>query len=130
MGGYDVRQTGMGGGDESLIKEVSGPLFGAKGWMKFLGVLLIIYGVLMIITIWGIIICWLPIWMGILLFKAGAAIELAATSGSKPALYETMEKLKTYFTVQGILAVVGLVIAVIAMIVGLAAGLTGLLGNM
>jgi hypothetical protein len=128
MGEYDVRQ--MGGSDETLIKEVSGPLFGAKGWMKFLGVLLIIYGVLMIITIWGILLCWLPIWLGVLLFKAGAAIELAATAGSKPALYETMEKLKTFFTIGGILALILIILAVIGMITvgGLVA--SGILANM
>jgi len=130
MGEYEVRQTAMGGSEEHVVKEVSGPLFGAKGWMKFLGVMMIIYGVLMVLTIWGILICWLPIWMGILLFKAGAAIELAATAGNKSALYEAMEKLKTYFTVQGILALIGIVIMVITMIVAGGLIMTQLLGNM
>lgn len=119
MGEYDVRQTGMGGSDETLIKEVSGPLFGAKGWMKFLGVLMIIYAVLMTIMTLGIgiIVAWLPFWIGLLLFKAAGSVELAATSGSKQALVEAMSKLKTYFTIYGILALIGIVFAVIVMIV-------------
>ena len=34
------------GGEQQLVREVSAPLFAAKGWMKFLGILMIIYGVL------------------------------------------------------------------------------------
>jgi hypothetical protein len=131
MGEYEVRQTAMGG-DEHIVKEVVGPLFGAKGWMKFLGVLMIIYAILMVIMTFGIgiIIAWLPFWIGLLLFKAAGAVELAATSGSKPALLEAMGKLKTYFTIYGILALIGILITVIAMIVfGTTALLSGLGGN-
>jgi hypothetical protein len=119
MGEYEVSQSAMGGGDESLVKEVSRPLFGAKGWMKFLGVLMIIYAVLMTIMTFGIglIIAWLPFWIGLLLFKAAGSVELAATSGDKQALVEAMTKLKTYFTIYGILALIGIVVSVIAMIV-------------
>jgi hypothetical protein len=129
MGEYDVRQTAMGGSDETLVKEVSGPLFGAKGWMKFLGVLMIIYAILMTVMTLGIglIIAWLPFWIGLLLFKAAGSVELAATSGSKQALIETMTRLKTYFTIYGILALIGIVVAVIAMIVF---GTTALLSSL
>ena len=131
MGEYDVRQAGMGG-DEHLIKEVVGPLYGAKGWMKFLGVLMIIYSIFIVIVTFGIglIIAWLPFWIGLLLFKAAGSVELAATSGSKPALLEAMGKLKTYFTIYGILALIGIVLAVIGMMVfGTTALLSGLGGN-
>jgi hypothetical protein len=119
MGEYEVRQSAPGGSDESLVKELSGPLFSAKGWMKFLGVLMIIYAVLMVVMSFGImiIIAWLPFWVGLLLFKAAGSVELAATSGNKQALYEAMTKLKTYFTIYGVLALIGIVIAVVVMIV-------------
>lgn len=119
MGEYEVRQSTHGGSDESVVKEVSEPLFSAKGWMKFLGVLMIIYSVLMVLMTLGIgiVIAWLPFWLGLLLFKAAASVELAATSGSKQALFETMAKLKTYFTIYGVLALIGIIITVIAMIV-------------
>ena len=56
-----VERPGAPGGESQVVREVSAPLFEAKGWMKFLGVLMILYGVLMIMTIVGIVICWLPI---------------------------------------------------------------------
>jgi hypothetical protein len=128
MGEYDVRQTGMGG-DEHFVKEVVAPLYGAKGWMKFLGVLMIIYAILIVVMTFGIgiIIAWLPFWIGLLLFKAAGSVELAATSGSRPALLEAMGKLKTYFTIYGILALIGIIIGVIALMIG---GTTALLSGL
>ena len=131
MGEYDHREMSTGG-DEHLIKEMVGPLYGAKGWMKFLGVLMIIYSIFIVIVTFGIgiIIAWLPFWIGLILFKAAGSVELAATSGSKPALLEAMRKLKTYFTIYGILALIGIVIGVVMMIVfGTTAILSGLGGN-
>lgn len=117
------------GGEQQLVREIGAPLFAAKGWMKFLGVLMIIYGVLIALSIVGIIVCWLPIWVGVLLFQAATAVEAAEASGNKMELYAAMAKLKTYFTIYGILALIGIVFAVIAMIVGGVAGLGGMMGN-
>jgi hypothetical protein len=113
MGEFADRQTAPGAIDASVVREVSTPLFQAKGWMKFLGVLSIIQGILMVFTIWGIIICWLPIWMGVLLFKAGGAVEVAQIGGDKSQMITAMTKLRTYFTVQGVLSLIMIVIMVI-----------------
>ncbi|NIW79677.1 MAG: hypothetical protein GWN16_09545, partial [Calditrichae bacterium] len=42
-----------------------------SAWLKFLGIVSIISGAVVAITIVGIIIAWLPIWLGVLLFQAG-----------------------------------------------------------
>jgi hypothetical protein len=34
------------------------------GWMKFLGVVSILEGALAVLTLWGILFAWLPIWPG------------------------------------------------------------------
>jgi hypothetical protein len=86
--------------------------------MKFLGVLMIIYGILLIFPLVTIIICWLPIWIGVILFRAATAVEAAQVSGSKMELYTALTKLKTYFTIYGVLALLGIVIGVIAMFIG------------
>jgi hypothetical protein len=116
VGGTVTPSTG--GVEQQLVREVSSPLFAAKGWMKFLGVLMIIYGILMAITIVGIIICWLPIWIGVILFRAATAVEAAQASGSKMELYTALSKLKTYFTIYGVLALIGIIVGVIAMFIG------------
>jgi len=103
--------------DNTIIKEISLPIYQSRGWMKLLGVMSIIGGVLMVFTLVGIIICWLPIWLGILLFKAGSAIEGAQLNGDKAKLVISLEKLKTYFVINGVLTLIGLIAAVIGILV-------------
>ncbi|MBN2566317.1 MAG: DUF5362 domain-containing protein [Candidatus Eisenbacteria bacterium] len=117
----------VGGGEQQFVREVSAPLFAAKGWMKFLGVLMIIYGVFLAITIVGLIICWLPVWIGIILFRAATAAETAQVSGSKAELYTALSKIKTYFTIYGVLALIGLIFAIIFLFAGIAGGLASLI---
>ncbi len=99
------------------VKEISIPLFQAKGWMKLLGVLLIVTGVLYAITLVGLVVCWLPIWMGVLLFKAADGAEAAQLGGDKAQLVGSLNRLKTFFTVQGVLVLLSLAFMVIALIV-------------
>jgi hypothetical protein len=44
-------------------------------------------------------------------------------------LYAALAKLKTYFTIYGILALIGVVFFVIAMFTGMFAGLASMMGN-
>lgn len=107
----------------NVIKEVSIPLYQARGWMKLLGVLNIIGGVFLAITLIGIVIAWLPIWMGVILYQAGSASEQAYFNGDKYSLMKSLNQLKIYFTINGILALIGIVSWVIMLIVFLAGGL-------
>jgi hypothetical protein len=115
------------GGEQQLVREVSAPLFAAKGWMKFLGVLMIIDGVLLIIPLFTIIICWLPIWIGVLLFQTASAVESAQASGNKMELYGALSKLKSYFTIYGVLALIAIILSVILMILAIVGGLASVI---
>lgn len=124
-------QTPVASPSDSIqtVKEISIPLFQAKGWMKLLGVLLIISGIAYALTIFGILVCWLPIWMGVLLFKAADAAEAAELGGDKARLVDALGRLKTFFTIQGVLVLISLGFVLIALIVGggsMLAGLSGL----
>jgi hypothetical protein len=68
------------------IRAISEPLFRAKFWLQLVGVMMIIYGVLVAITIIGIIIAWLPIWMGVLLFQCAGQIERAHAADDAGAM--------------------------------------------
>ena len=98
--------------DNQMIQQLSMPIYQARGWLKFLGVLSIISGVGSALSIVGIIFAWLPIWMGVLMFQAGSSIESAGQFGDKFAFLSSMGSLKTYFVLQGILALLGIVFAV------------------
>ena len=115
--------------EKEIIREISLPLYLSKGWLKLIGVLTIIYGVICALTIFGLIIACLPIWMGVLLFKTGSEIEIAKLEGDKQHLLNSMWKLKTYFTICGVLALIGLIALGIGLIVagGTIGGLFSLL---
>ncbi|HHQ42227.1 MAG TPA: hypothetical protein ENK20_08045 [Chromatiales bacterium] len=99
---------------------VLAPLMEARTWMKVLAVLAIIDGVLMVFSIWGILVAWLPIWLGVVLFQAATALD-RAEGGDGGAAAQAMGKLKTFFTVAGIAAIVFLVVALLGM-----AGMAGM----
>lgn len=86
------------------------PLLEAAHWLTFLGWVFLIMGVLYCLTIIGIIIGWLPIWMGILLKDSGAKLKEGFATGSNMALYESSRRLATYFTIMAILTIIGLAI--------------------
>ncbi|NOZ60530.1 MAG: DUF5362 domain-containing protein [Calditrichaeota bacterium] len=103
--------------EKEVVQQMSSPLYDAKGWLKLIGIVSIIYGVLMIFTIVGIVVCWLPIWMGVLLYGAASKIDAARSTGDSTAFLETMSKLKTYFIINGVLiliVIVGIVFAFVA----------------
>ncbi len=98
--------------DSRMVQEMSMPIYQARGWLKFLGILSIISGVGTALSIVGIIVAWLPIWMGVLMFQAGSSIDSAGQFGDKFAFLRSMGSLKTYFMLQGILTLIGIVFAV------------------
>lgn len=102
------------------VANVMRPLDDAAGWMKLIGTLGIIYGVLIALTIVGLIIAWLPIWMGILINRAANESRAASVSGDEARARAATQSLSTMFKVQGVLVLVGLLVwaaAVVALVV-------------
>jgi hypothetical protein len=97
------------------IQDLSQPLASGKGWMKFVGIVFIIQGALTALTLVGIIIAWLPIWIGVLVMQSASAIERAQLSGDAVALKEALAKLRTYFVIQGVLILVGIALWIIGL---------------
>lgn len=98
--------------DTRMVQELSASIYQARGWLKFLGVLSIIGGIGQALSIVGILVAWLPIWMGVLLFQAGSSIDSASRFGDRFALSRTMGNLKNYFVLQGVLTLIGIILAV------------------
>lgn len=108
------------------VQQLSMPIYQARGWLKFLGALSIISGVASALSIVGILFAWLPIWMGVLMFQAGSSIESASQLGDKFAFLRSLGSLKTYFVLQGVLALVGIVFALIMLCITFVLPLIGL----
>lgn len=95
------------------VADLSQPLASGAGWMKFVGIMFIIQGALTALTIIGILIAWLPIWIGVLLMQSAGSIESANISGDATAFKQGLAKLRTFFVIQGVLYVVGLALMVL-----------------
>ncbi len=111
------------------VREIGMPLFQARGWMKFLGILLIVQGVLTALSIVGILVAWLPIWAGVLLYQAASAVESAGLQGDRESFVRSLGKLRTFFILMGIVALVVLIFAVLGLLFGMA-GMVGMMGGM
>ena len=88
------------------------------GWMKFMGIMTIIGGCFQALTIFGLVIAWLPIWMGVVLTKAGAKAGEYADKGDFASLEGMTGQLKTYFTISGIMLIITVAISIIAGVIG------------
>lgn len=88
-----------------------------KGWLKFLGIVQIVAGILQAVSIVGIIWAWLPIWMGIILNSAGNKAQEFAENGDPQALADFTGKLKLYFIINGVMMIVSLVAVALSLII-------------
>ncbi len=48
---------------DELVRELCETAVGSSTWLKFLGVMLIINGILVACSGFGLLICWLPMWL-------------------------------------------------------------------
>jgi len=100
-------------GESDIVREVSMPIYQSRGWLKFLGILMIIAGIPSIFALVGI----LQIWQGILLMQAASSIETAASTGQKYAFLSSLGNIKTFFVINGVLVLVGLIVALLTICV-------------
>jgi hypothetical protein len=86
------------------------------GWMKFMGIMTIIGGCLQVLTVFGIVIAWLPIWVGVVLTKAGTKAGEYADKGDFASLEGMTGHLKTYFTISGVLIIASFALTLVAIV--------------
>ncbi|MDN5937117.1 MAG: DUF5362 domain-containing protein, partial [Salinisphaera sp.] len=73
-------------------------------------------------TIVGRLVAWIPIWLGVSLLQAGGAIATARQSGDPAAMTRCLSKLRTYFVIWGVLALIGLILMALGVLAGLSTG--------
>lgn len=86
-------------------------------WMKILGGLMIALGVFYCITIVGLIVGWIPLWLGYLAYTAGSLLDGAEEKAGDETRVLAVEKIALFFKICGILAVVYLVIIIVTFII-------------
>lgn len=86
------------------------PLYQSLFWIRLFAACLIFYGALITVTGIGVLVAWVPMWIGVLLLLTAKAISQAYTKNNEQALNLTLSRLKTIFTILG-LSSVALIIA-------------------
>ena len=111
---YSVNPPAYGSYQQPLKGGAGGhamqPLHEKAGWLIFLGWVSIISGVITCLTIIGVIIGWLPIWMGILLKGAGENLKAGFQAGNEGNLHQASQQLSTYFMIVAVMTLIGLAI--------------------
>ncbi|MBK9292507.1 MAG: hypothetical protein IPM52_12915 [Bacteroidetes bacterium] len=105
--------------EQNLVREISFSLSRNAGWIKFLGIVLMAYGVFLALSLVGLLIAWLPFWMGYLLNRAASKAKSATAYGDRYALQESLMNIGNYFIINGIVVIFSM-LAVLVMLIILA----------
>lgn len=102
--------------ESNAAKEIFSPLYNAKGWIKFSGVISIVMGILSSFSIIGLLTSWTMIWPGIILCLASSKLKKSYEEDNIDGLKEAMAKLAFYFKLYGILILLATVVGFLAAI--------------
>lgn len=135
MAGDNIYQPPASGGQYGQTPPAGGGSFGAinqmvltdlNKWMKFVGTVMLILGILYSLPIITLIISWVPILLGIKLRKSAEALTLWQSNNSDiNALNTGLGELKTFFLINGVLMIISLGFLVLYMIAIIALLATG-----
>lgn len=122
---YEIHPSPTG---DDPVRRIVAPLAAAAGWMKFLAVLSIVYGFLVALSVVGLLIAWMPFWIGILLWQSANHARDAMRTGDEDAAAAAVARLKTLFTIQGVLVIIGiaLTLLVVGALAGSGSGMSGI----
>jgi len=126
-----AQNSGQAGTDSTMqVKRLATVLASGGGWMKFLAVLMYLCGALYILSIWGILICWIPIWLGVVLWNGATKAEQAVFTGLESDLAQALDRVRFVFKLYGILFMVGFVMGALMVILFITLGVMKGLGNL
>ena len=94
-------------------RDLLAPLVRNSGWIKFLGIAAIVYGVILILSIFGIILAWLPLWMGVLLFQASQALESYHRYDIDDEATKAVSKITLFLKIAAIATAIGLALSIL-----------------
>jgi hypothetical protein len=114
--------------DSDLQQKVTATCKEMSGWIKFLAIVWIICGGIYALTIFGIIIAWILIWIGIILLRVSKSCK-AVADGTFESIGEMLASLKTFFILTGVFTIITIALSIIWFIVMGIAMIGGLFGE-
>jgi hypothetical protein len=106
----EATETDTANNNSVQISTLIYPLYQSLLWIRLFAACLIFYGALITVTGIGVLVAWVPMWIGVLLLLTAKAISQAYTKNNEQALNLTLSRLKTIFTILG-LSSVALIVA-------------------
>lgn len=85
--------------------ELARPLYESLLWIRLFAACLIFYGALITVTGVGVLVAWVPMWIGMLLLIVSRVVKTAYKKNDERALVRSLVHLKTIFTILGLLSV-------------------------
>lgn len=106
--------------------DIAAPLCAGRGWIRFVGILLLIYGVILGVSVIGLLVAWIPLWLGVLLLRAADNATAAAERNDIRALRDYITNISGFFKIAGVVFIVsfcsGLLFAFLAMFLASVSG--------
>lgn len=107
----NVNPTSPTADSHSGLRDFLEPLYRSRFWMQLLGVILILQGVFIGMSIIGLVVAWIPVWAGVVLFQATGSIKRGYEANDEYDVKQSMAKLRTYFLMSGIMVLTYLILA-------------------
>jgi hypothetical protein len=105
-----------------LDPRISAVMSDTKLWLNIVGWGMIAGGVMYCLTLVGIIVAWLPIWMGLSLTKAAKAANNLRSTGDPDEVVTYLQGVKVYFMITGFGMLLGFVVSIAMLLFLLATG--------
>ncbi|MEL6181019.1 MAG: DUF5362 family protein [Myxococcota bacterium] len=86
-------------------------------WLKFFGVFNMLAGGFYCLSIVGILVGWIPILIGYLLYTSGDSMERFAANNDIMALEESISSMRLFWMASGILTIASMVIGLLSFVV-------------
>lgn len=89
------------------------PLYVEKGWIKLIGLVYFITGIISCATIIGAVTGWIPVWIGHLLMKAEKSLKAGYENGNEAEIKDAMESLGLSAKIFGIVTIISMIMNVL-----------------
>jgi hypothetical protein len=93
------------------LQDIIRPLYVSRFWINLFAYCLIFYSSLITITGVGVLVAWLPIWIGILLLMISRSLKTAFEEDNEEALQLSLSRFKTLFTILGVFSLILIVVS-------------------
>ncbi len=112
--------------DPAAIRHLSSFLGQNQKWLKFVGVVWMVIGILYCVTIVYAIFGWVFIWQGRILMQAADSLQIAQVSGDQASFETAQERISLAIKILGIMTAIGLGFTVLMIILYIILAIVGL----